>query len=142
MSDRAQQEFGWHPVWRQLPQRPPLQNRILAEPRPYRIRRPFGPLAFACVGVEQIALQIGPLRSGQRTDPDAQQPIRPLIPHHIEQHVRHPDAVQIEIDRGLYMNERTIRPSAGYGGFRALLDGVIAELAGIGRVEGLRVAAE
>ena len=40
------------------------------------------------------------------------------------------------------MNERTIRPSAGYEGFRALLEGVIAELAGIGRIEGLRVAAE
>ena len=64
------------------------------------------------------------------------------VTQHYGRPTRRQHAVQIEIDRGLYMNERTIRPSAGYDGFRALLDGVIAELAGIGRVEGLRVAAE
>ena len=64
------------------------------------------------------------------------------ITQHYGRPTRRQHAVQIEIDRGLYMNERTIRPSDGYDGFRALLDGVIAELAGIGRVEGVRVAAE
>ncbi len=64
------------------------------------------------------------------------------ITQHYGRPTRRQHAVQIEIDRGLYMNERTITPSTGYDSFRTLLDGVIAELAGIGRVEGLRVAAE
>ena len=64
------------------------------------------------------------------------------ITQHYGRPTRRQHAVQVEIDRGLYMNERTIRPSAEYDGFRALLDGVIAEVAEIGRVEGLRVAAE
>ena len=64
------------------------------------------------------------------------------ITQHYGRPTRRQHAVQVEIDRGLYMNERTITPSAGYDGFRGVLDGVICELAGIGRVEGLRVAAE
>ena len=91
ISDRAQPEFSWHPVWRQLPQRPPLQDRILAEPCPDRIRCPFCPRTFACVGVQQVALRIGPLVGPvQPTDPDSQQPVRPLIPHRIKQPPRHP----------------------------------------------------
>ena len=46
---------------------------------------------------------------------------------------RRQHVVQVEIDRALYMDERTIRPHAGFEAFRAVLDGVIAEIAGIGR---------
>jgi N-formylglutamate amidohydrolase len=46
---------------------------------------------------------------------------------------RRQHVVQVEIDRALYMDERTIRPHAGFETFRALLEGVIAEIAAIGR---------
>jgi len=42
-------------------------------------------------------------------------------------------AVQIEIDRALYMDEVTITPNANFRAFRKLLKGVIAEIAAIGR---------
>ena len=45
---------------------------------------------------------------------------------------RNQHAVQIEIDRALYMDERRIRPSAGYAGFKAALREVVAEIARIG----------
>ena len=45
---------------------------------------------------------------------------------------RRQHAVQIEIDRALYMDERSIRPSAGFDGFRQLMTGVVAEIAAIG----------
>ena len=45
---------------------------------------------------------------------------------------RRQHAVQIEIDRALYMDERSIRPSAGFDGFRQLMAGVVAEIAAIG----------
>lgn len=51
-------------------------------------------------------------------------------------------AVQVEIDRALYMDEKTIKPNANFKAFKAALDGVIAELAGIGRAEPQRLAAE
>lgn len=41
--------------------------------------------------------------------------------------------IQVEIDRGLYMDEATITPHAGFEDFRALMAGVIAEITGIGR---------
>ncbi|TNF57409.1 MAG: N-formylglutamate amidohydrolase [Rhodobacteraceae bacterium] len=41
-------------------------------------------------------------------------------------------AVQIEIDRALYMDERRIRPNADFDTFASLLRGVIAEIAEIG----------
>ncbi len=41
--------------------------------------------------------------------------------------------VQIEIDRGLYMDEVAVRPSAGFEDFQRLLTGVIADIAAIGR---------
>jgi N-formylglutamate amidohydrolase len=46
---------------------------------------------------------------------------------------RRQHVVQVEIDRALYMDERAIRPHAGFEAFRAVLDGVIAELADMGR---------
>lgn len=51
-------------------------------------------------------------------------------------------AVQVEIDRSLYMDEAAITPNAGYAAFKAVLDGVIADLADIGREDNMRLAAE
>lgn len=42
-------------------------------------------------------------------------------------------AVQIEIDRALYMNEQLIRPNGHFDTFRKILDGIVAEIAAIGR---------
>ncbi len=50
-------------------------------------------------------------------------------------------AVQVEMDRALYMNEREIRPNGNFRGFKRLLAGVVAEIAGIGRRE-MPLAAE
>ena len=70
----------------------------------------------------------------------------PFAGAYICQHYGRPSrrhhAVQVEIDRSLYMNENTIKPNANFPAFKAALDGVIAELADIGRAEELRVAAE
>jgi N-formylglutamate amidohydrolase len=46
---------------------------------------------------------------------------------------RRQHVVQVEIDRALYMDEQTIRPHAGFEAFRAVLEGVIAEIADMGR---------
>lgn len=51
-------------------------------------------------------------------------------------------AVQVEIDRALYMNERLIRPNGNFEAFRSLLSGVIREIAEIGRAEARPLAAE
>jgi N-formylglutamate deformylase len=70
----------------------------------------------------------------------------PFAGAYICQHYGRPSrkrhAVQIEIDRSLYMNERMIAPNGNYAAFKAALDGVIADLAEIGRPADLRVAAE
>ncbi|MBK1634335.1 N-formylglutamate amidohydrolase, partial [Rhodovulum adriaticum] len=42
-------------------------------------------------------------------------------------------AVQVEIDRSLYMDEAAIRPNAGFADFRRLMGGVVADIARIGR---------
>jgi N-formylglutamate amidohydrolase len=54
---------------------------------------------------------------------------------------RRQHAVQVEIDRALYMDERTIEPRPDFADFRRLLAGVVADLADVGRAD-LRVAAE
>lgn len=54
---------------------------------------------------------------------------------------RRQHAVQIEIDRSLYMDERKIRPNANFDSFRQTLRKVIAELADIGTPD-MRLAAE
>ncbi len=41
-------------------------------------------------------------------------------------------AIQIEIDRSLYMDERRVEPSAGFAQFQTLMDGIVARLARIG----------
>lgn len=50
-------------------------------------------------------------------------------------------AVQVEIDRSLYMDERTIKPHRGFEALRAVLTEVIAELIAVGQ-EDCRIAAE
>jgi N-formylglutamate deformylase len=51
--------------------------------------------------------------------------------------------VQVEIDRALYMDERRIAPSAGFGALQRLLRGVIAEVSAIDAAQGgLPLAAE
>ncbi|MEP2028714.1 MAG: N-formylglutamate amidohydrolase [Paracoccaceae bacterium] len=54
---------------------------------------------------------------------------------------RRQHAVQIEIDRALYMNEQLIRPNNNFKAFRATLRGVIAEIAEIGQTR-MPLAAE
>ncbi|MGB3178318.1 MAG: N-formylglutamate amidohydrolase [Albidovulum sp.] len=54
---------------------------------------------------------------------------------------RNMHAIQIEMDRALYMNEREIRPNGNFLGFRRVLTGVLAEIAEIGRQE-VALAAE
>lgn len=65
-----------------------------------------------------------------------------FICQHYGRPSRRAHAVQIEINRSLYMDERTIRPNSNFAGFKTALSSVIAELAEIGRAEELRVAAE
>lgn len=49
--------------------------------------------------------------------------------------------IQVEIDRSLYMDEVAIAPLPEFDAFRTLIEGVVAEVAGIGRTR-LPVAAE
>ncbi|WP_101068348.1 N-formylglutamate amidohydrolase [Roseovarius salinarum] len=51
-------------------------------------------------------------------------------------------AVQVEIDRSLYLDERNVAPGRNFAAFRALLEGVVAEIAAIGRPASLPLAAE
>ncbi|WP_322891251.1 MULTISPECIES: N-formylglutamate amidohydrolase [unclassified Yoonia] len=70
----------------------------------------------------------------------------PFAGAYITQHYGRPSrnqhAIQVEIDRALYMDEKSLTPSAGFDAFRDLLAAVIADLANIGRVHDLQVAAE
>ena len=60
---------------------------------------------------------------------------------HYGRPARNQHAVQIEIDRGVYMDEKRIRPNENYHAFRRLLRGVVAELAAVGTRD-TRLAAE
>jgi len=70
----------------------------------------------------------------------------PFAGAYIAQHYGRPSkrrhAVQIEIDRSLYMNEQMIRPNGNFASFRSLLRAAIAEIADIGRVGAQPLAAE
>ena len=55
---------------------------------------------------------------------------------------RRQHAVQIEIDRALYLDEAAVRPSADFAAFRDAMAGVVAAIAEIGRSRSLPVAAE
>lgn len=48
--------------------------------------------------------------------------------------------VQVEIDRGLYLDEARVAPNAGFADFQALMDRVVAALADIGRSAGKTAA--
>ena len=50
-------------------------------------------------------------------------------------------AIQIEIDRALYMNEQFVRPNGNFDSFCQLMENVVAEIADLGRQE-LPLAAE
>ncbi len=65
-----------------------------------------------------------------------------FITQHYGRPSRQQHAIQVEIDRALYMNERTREPSENFDSFRAVLNGVISEIAQIGLPEDQRVAAE
>ena len=56
--------------------------------------------------------------------------------------LRNRHAVQIEIDRGLYMDEATVRPNAGFKPLQSLLATVIEEVTDIGRPAMRSLAAE
>lgn len=98
----------------------------------------FGATAAGAV-VEQIETAFA--RAGLRVARNM-----PFAGAFITQHYGRPSrgqhAIQIEIDRGLYMNERTLEPNAGFEAFKSLLNGVISELAAIGRAVEQKVAAE
>jgi N-formylglutamate amidohydrolase len=70
----------------------------------------------------------------------------PFAGAYVVQHYGRPSrrqhAVQVEIDRSLYMDERLVEPLPHFEEFRRFLAGVVADLAAIGRPDGLRVAAE
>ncbi|MGJ8623023.1 MAG: N-formylglutamate amidohydrolase [Yoonia sp.] len=65
-----------------------------------------------------------------------------FITQHYGRPARRQHAVQIEIDRALYMDERTLEPSADFDSFKQLLQGVIAEIVAIGQPDTQKVAAE
>lgn len=65
-----------------------------------------------------------------------------FITQHYGRPAREQHAVQVEIDRALYMDETTLKPNADFDRFKARLSGVIADLAAIGHPSEQRVAAE
>lgn len=70
----------------------------------------------------------------------------PFAGAYITQHYGRPmrgrHAIQIEIDRALYMNEGLIRPNGNFQGFQRLLRDVISQIADIGRLREQPLAAE
>lgn len=70
----------------------------------------------------------------------------PFAGAYVTQHYGKPargfHAIQVEIDRALYMNERLIRPNGNFAAFKRLLESVISEIAAIGRRDELSLAAE
>ena len=51
-------------------------------------------------------------------------------------------AIQIEIDRSLYLDERQVCPSANFDSFQLLMDRIVCQLAAIGRRDAVPLAAE
>lgn len=70
----------------------------------------------------------------------------PFAGAYIVQHYGRPSrrqhAVQIEVDRSLYMDEHTLERTADFDGFRNLLSGIVAQIADIGRTDRTALAAE
>ena len=71
---------------------------------------------------------------------------KPFAGAYIAQRYGHPasgrHAVQIEIDRSLYMDERQFRKNGNFDAFRALIKGVTAKIAAMGLSDCVSVAAE
>ncbi|MBT8418045.1 MAG: N-formylglutamate amidohydrolase [Silicimonas sp.] len=69
----------------------------------------------------------------------------PFAGAYVTQHYGRPGrgqhAVQIEIDRALYMNEQAIRPNGNFAAFKTLIDRVVGEITDVGRAE-VALAAE
>ncbi len=65
-----------------------------------------------------------------------------FITQHYGRPSRQQHAIQVEIDRALYMNERTLELNGDFEAFQTLMAGVIAEVAGIGVAGEQKVAAE
>ena len=65
-----------------------------------------------------------------------------FITQHYGHPVRRQHAVQVEINRGLYMDEGKLAVRSDFDEFKALLAGVIAEVAAIGAAEAEQMAAE
>lgn len=65
-----------------------------------------------------------------------------FIAQHYGRPSRNQHAIQIEIDRALYINEKTLVPNGNYDPFCRLLRGVIADIAAVGRSSEDRLAAE
>lgn len=63
----------------------------------------------------------------------------PFAGAYVAQHYGRPSlgmhAVQIELDRGLYLDEARVEPGPGFDAFRELMRGVVAEIAELGRSE-------
>lgn len=70
----------------------------------------------------------------------------PFAGAYITQHYGRPSrgqhAIQVEVDRALYMDETNLTRGAGFEAFRTILRGVIAEISDIGRPVDTSVAAE
>ncbi len=65
-----------------------------------------------------------------------------FVTQHYGRPSRNQHAVQIEIDRSLYMNEQMIRPNGNFNTFRRTLRRVIADIAEIGAPDRQELAAE
>jgi N-formylglutamate amidohydrolase len=70
----------------------------------------------------------------------------PFAGAYVAQHYGRPSvgmhAVQIEIDRGLYLDEARVEPGPQFDAFRALMRGVVAEIAALGEAPAQPMAAE
>lgn len=66
-----------------------------------------------------------------------------FVAQHYGQPAQGRHVVQVELDRALYMDEIAVRPNARYPAFKATIDGVVAEIARIGRdTRSMALAAE
>lgn len=69
----------------------------------------------------------------------------PFAGAYVTQHYGRPGrgqhAIQIEIDRALYMNEQAIRPNANFDAFKSVIDKVVESITNIGRAD-VALAAE
>ena len=65
-----------------------------------------------------------------------------FITQHYGRPSRRQHALQIEMNRALYMNERRLEPNPNFDAFKSLLENVVAEIAAIGAPEADRLAAE